>query len=153
MRGVELAQHLAEHLLEVIVVVDVWQELLVGLAIAFPIHAMKLWIVELVLYLSPDMVEEVLALCRRLVVEVCLEVHCLGAIVGEVYLLDAVAVAEEEVLDVLVCLETTIAYIFENKLGRAILQVSAPEVVATLKGCLIVNLITIFGEDGIAHVG
>ena len=77
MRCVQFAQHLAQHLLEVAVVVDVGQEALVSLAVAFPVYAMQVLVVELVLHLSPNVVEHVGALLVGLIVERSFEVDIL----------------------------------------------------------------------------
>ncbi len=58
MRSVQLAKHFAQHLLEVEIVVDVRQELLVGLTVTFPVNTMNLRVIELVFHLSPYVVEE-----------------------------------------------------------------------------------------------
>ena len=79
MRCVQLAQHLAQHLLEVAVVVDVGQEALVSLAVAFPVYAMQVLVVELVLHLSPNVVEHVGTLLVGLIVERSFEVDVLDS--------------------------------------------------------------------------
>ena len=79
MRSVQFAQHFAQHLLEVEIIVDVRQELLVGLAVTFPVNTMNLRVVELVFHLSPYVVEEILALLCWLIVEVSLEADVLCA--------------------------------------------------------------------------
>ena len=89
MRGVKLAKHLAKHLLEVVVVVDVGQESLVGLAVAVPVDVVQILHVELVLDLSPYVVEHVGTLAIGLVVERGLEVDVLGGAARCVELLDA----------------------------------------------------------------
>ncbi len=142
MAGVQLAQHLAQHLGEVEVVVDIRQELLIYLAITFPIYPLQLRVVELILHLSPNMVEEILALFGWLVVEVRLEVDVLGLFAAQVYLLDVATIAEEEILYFLVGNEATTSDVLHHQRGAALLQVVAPEVVTALEGCLVINLLT-----------
>ena len=77
MRGIKLAKHLAEHLREVEVVVDIRQETLVGLALCLPVNTVEIDVIELVLHLSPHMVEEILTLLVGLHVKPCLEVDVL----------------------------------------------------------------------------
>ena len=57
MRTIQFAQHLAQHVTEVVVVIDVRQELFVSLAIALPVDTMNLGVVELVLDLTPNVVK------------------------------------------------------------------------------------------------
>ena len=98
------------------------------------------------------MVEEILALLGRLVVERSLEVDALGLLARQVYLLDA-AIAEEEVLDVLVGNEAAATDTLHHQGSAAFLQVVAPEVVATFKGSLVINLLSLAVDDGITHIG
>ena len=152
MRGVQLAKHFAQHLLEVEIVVDVRQELLIGLAVTFPVNTMNLRVVELVFHLSPYVVEEILALLGWLIVEVSLKADVLGAESAQIHLLDAASVADEKVLHILVGLQVALAYALHHELGRAVLQVVLPEVVIILEGCLVVELVAVFREHSIAHV-
>ena len=112
--------------------------------------AVQIWVVELVLHLSPDVVEEILTLLGRLVVERSLEVDALGLLARQVYLLDA-AIAEEEVLHVLVGNEAAATDVLHHQRGGILLQVVAPEVITALKGSLIVDFLALGVEDGIAH--
>ena len=137
-RAVELAQHLAQHVAEVVVVVDMGQEALVGRAIALPVDAVDVGVVELVLDLSPDVVEQILTLLVGLPVEGSLEADGLLLALGEVQLLDALG-DEIEVLEVLVGLHVAAAYTFHHQLRLLLAQVVTPEVVAVLEGHLIVQ--------------
>ena len=152
MRSVQLAQHFAQHLLEVEIVVDVRQELLIGLAVTFPVNTMNLRVVELVFHLSPYVVEEILALLGWLIVEVSLEADVLGAESAQIHLLDAASVADKEVLHILVGLQVALTYALHHELGRAVLQVVLPEVVIILEGSLVVELVAVFREHSITHV-
>ena len=75
MRGIELSEHLRHHLGKVEVIVYVRQELLVCLAVAFPVNTVQVLVVELVFHLSPSVVKEILPLFVWLVVKPCLKVH------------------------------------------------------------------------------
>ena len=149
MRGIQFAKHLTEHLGKVEVVVDIWQESLVCLALCLPIHSMQIDIIELVLNLSPDVVEEILALLVRLHIKPCLKVDILGRTIAKVDLLDTIS-AEEDVLAVLIHLHTAIAYALDENLCLALAKVFLPKVVASLKSGDIVELLAILGENGIA---
>ncbi len=151
--GVQLAQHLAQHLGEVEVVVDVGQVFLIHLAVAFPVDALQVGVIELVLHLSPDVVEEVLALLGGLVVEVRFEVHVLALLACQLHLLDVASATEEEVVHVLVGDESSASDALHHQCGASLLQVVAPEVVAVLEGSLVVDLLALVVEDGVAHTG
>ena len=99
------------------------------------------------------MVEEILALLGRLVVEWSLEVDVLGSLAAQVNLLDAAAIAEEEVLDILVGNEAAATDTLHHQGGAAFLQVVAPEVVATFEGSLVIYLLSLAVDDGITHIG
>ena len=99
------------------------------------------------------MVEEILALLGRLVVEWSLKVDVGSSLAAQVNLLDAAAIAEEEVLDILVGNEATATDTLHHQGSAAFLQVMAPEVVATFKGSLVINLLTLAVDDGITHIG
>ena len=79
MRSIQLTQHLGQHIAEVVYVVDVWQELLVNLFIASPVHTMQIVAVELIVNLAPDVLEQILTLGKRTVVEVGFEINSLTA--------------------------------------------------------------------------
>ena len=99
------------------------------------------------------MVEEILALLGRLVVEWSLKVDVDSSLAAQVNLLDAAAIAEEEVLDILVGNEAAATDTLHHQGSAAFLQVVAPEVVATFKGCLVIYLLTLAVDDGITHIG
>ena len=99
------------------------------------------------------MVEEILALLGRLVVEWSLEGDVGSSLAAQVNLLDAAAIAEEEVLDVLVGNEAAAPDTLPHQGSAAFLHVVAPEVVATFKGSLVINLLSLAVDDGITHIG
>ena len=70
MRSIEFSEHLRQHFLEIKVVVDMRQELPVGVVIALPVYAVDVCDIELLVYLFPDVFEDVLALQCRLVLEI-----------------------------------------------------------------------------------
>ena len=150
---VQFAQHLAQHVAEIVVVIDVGQEALVILAVAFPVHAMDVLDVEFVLDLLPDVVEDVLAFLIGTVVEVGLKADGLGLAFAQVNLLDAVARADKEVLAVLVQFHGTTAHALEHDFGLVLTQVMFPQVHAALEGCLIIERVTAVGQDIIAQAG
>ncbi len=81
------------------------------------------------------------------------KVDVLGSLAAQVYLLDAAAIAEEEVLDVLVGNEAAATDTLHHQGSAAFLQVVAPEVVATFEGCLVIYLLALGVEDGVTHIG
>ena len=58
-RDVHLAEHLAQHLGEIVVVVDVRQEFLVGRVVVVPVDVLQVREDELLLELPPAVVEDV----------------------------------------------------------------------------------------------
>lgn len=99
------------------------------------------------------MVEKILALLGRLVVEWSLKVDVGSSLAAQVNLLDAAAIAEEEVLDILVGNEAATTDTLHHQGSAAFLQVVTPEVVATFKGSLVINLLSLAVDDGITHIG
>ena len=150
MRAIELAEHLREHVAEVVVVVDIRQELRIGLLVSCPVDAMQLRIIELILDLLPDMVEDIRTLRIRTVVEVGLEADGLLRLTGEVDLPDAVVV-DIEVLEVLVRLQT-VAHALHHDLRLAFHEVVFPQVVASLEACLVIERVTTRREDRVGEV-
>ena len=126
MRAVQLAKHFAEHIAEVIVVVDIGQEALVILTITFPVHAMDVLYIEFVLDLLPDVVEDVFPFLIGTVVEVGLEVDRFGFPFRQVNLLDALACTQAEVLLVLVGEHGGVTHVFEDDFGLVLTQVVFP---------------------------
>ena len=94
MRTVQLAKHLAEHVAEVEVVVDVGQESLVGLAVAGPVYAVQPAVVEFLLHLPPYVFKQILTFLVWLIVERCLESNAFSLALGEVNLLDTASAAQ-----------------------------------------------------------
>ena len=150
MRCVKFAKHLAEHLGKVEVVVDIWQESLVGLALGLPIHSMQIYIIELVLHLTPNMVEEILPLLVWLHIEPCLEVDVLSGAVAEVDLLDT-AIAQIHRLAFLVHIECTVSHTLGENPCVSLAQVLHPQVVTSLKTCHIIEFFAVLGKYGITE--
>ena len=136
-RTIQFAQHFTQHVAEVVVVVDVRQEALVGLTIACPVDTMQLGIIELFLDLTPDVVEQILALLVGLIVEGSLETDGLHLVLGKVYLLDG-ASQEVERLELAVGLHLSATHILQHQFGLVLQQIVAPEVVAILESGLII---------------
>ena len=61
MRYVQFAQPFAQHFGEIIIVIDMRQELAVGLRQGIPVHAVHVHVVEACLFLAVDVVEDVFA--------------------------------------------------------------------------------------------
>ena len=150
-RAVQLAEHFAQHVAEVVVVVDVGQETLVDLAITLPVYTMNLRVVEFVGHLTPYMVEKVLALLIGLPGKRSLKADGLGLVLGEVEFLDAPRY-EEEILEVLVGFHVATSHAFHDEFRFLFAHRMAPEVVAVLEGHLIVQGVTAWRENGVAQM-
>ena len=136
-RAVQLTQHLAEHILEIVVVVDVRQETLVNLAIAFPVDTMNLRVVELVGHLTPYMIEQILTFLVGLPCKGSLETDGLRLALGKVEFLDA-SRHEEQVLETFVGFHITTSYTLHDEFCLFFSHGVAPEVIAVLESHLIV---------------
>ena len=79
------------------------------------------------------MVEEILTLLGRLVVELRLEVDVLGRSRTEFHLLDIISVAEIEVLHILVGYESATSDALHHQRGLVLLQIVAPQVVVAFE--------------------
>ena len=89
MRAVQFAQHLAQHVTEIVLIINIRQEPAINVAIAFPVYAVDVLNIELVLHLLPDMVENVGTLLVRTIVELCLKGDGSRCSLGQVDFLDA----------------------------------------------------------------
>ena len=65
MRTVQLAQHLAQHLLKIVIIVDMWQELTVSSSHSIPVYSMHIYVIETCLFLTVYIVEHIFAFGRR----------------------------------------------------------------------------------------
>ena len=107
--------------------------------------------IEFILYLLPDMVEDIFPLIVGAVVEIGLEVDRLGFTFSQVNLLDTAASAQEQVLTVLVGNHRAVAHILEHDLGLVLAQVVLPQVHTALEGRLIVQGVAAIGQHGISQ--
>ncbi len=82
MRSVQFAEHLRQHLRKIVVVVDMVKEAAVGFMVSFPVHTMDFRIIELVVDLTPCVIEYILTFHSRTIVEVGLESDILGLAVA-----------------------------------------------------------------------
>ena len=151
--AVQLTEHLAQHIAEVVIIIDIRQETLVILTIAFPVHAVDILDIEFILDLLPDVVENVLTFLIGAVVEISLISDWFGLALGQVNLFDAATSAQEEVLAVLICLHASITHILKHDFGLLLTQVVFPQVHTALKGSLIIQRITTFREHIISQTG
>ncbi len=98
MGSVEFAQNLAQQNREVIVVGDMGEEFTVVVAVVFPVHAVKVLVIELVGHLTQHVFVDVFALQRRTAVVWRLEFYIFDVTFGEVNLLHAGSGDDEYVL-------------------------------------------------------
>ena len=148
MRGVQLAQHLGEHLREVVIVVYVGQEAGIDTAVVVPVHTVQVDVVELVLDLTPYVVEDIVALLVGAVVLKSLEADALGLAVGQRHAAQA-AVADIEVLDIAVRNERPAADALDQNAGRVVLQVTHPQIHRAVLGAdHIVELVARLRQQG-----
>ena len=151
MRAVQFTQHFAHQFLEVVVVVDARQESAVSVTVAFPVDAMNVFLVELVLHLLPSMVEDVFPFLGRLVVEDGFETDRLALAVLYGHLLDAATGAEIEVVALLVWNHHGTADVLHHQFRAVFLQVLAPEVRTSFERSLIIQLVTLLAQQSIAQ--
>ena len=97
---VEFAQHLAQKLLEGVVIGYVREELAVVFADGHPIHAVHACIVELLAHLFPAMVEDIFALRGREILEFSLVLDGFKLVLADFDLLDAASGSDVETLAV-----------------------------------------------------
>ena len=105
MRCIELAKHLAQHIAEVVLIIDMRQELLVDLLVSGPVYTVQIGTVELIVNLSPDMLEQVLALGIRTIVERSLELDSCATSLWKFYSLYAALREHKEIFLLLVGLQ------------------------------------------------
>ena len=117
MRTVQFAQHFAQQILEIVVVVDGRQETAISFAVSVPIDAVNVFFIELVLHLLPSMVENVLTLKGRFIIEDSFEWNRFSLSVFNGYLFDTSTSAHIEVFALLVDQHRAITYILQNKFG------------------------------------
>ena len=89
MRCIQFAQHLTQHILEVVLVIDIRQESAVVVTIAFPVNLVQILYIELILYLAPDVVEQIFTLLVWTIIEHCLKINILGRFLTKIQFLDA----------------------------------------------------------------
>ena len=152
MRTVQLAQQFGQHLLEVVVVVDVRQVTFVGLAIAFPVDAMQVGVIELVLHLAPGVVEDVGTLLGRAVAEVGGKAYPRHLALAHGDFLDGSAGEQVDVLAVLVDGHAAATHVLDEQLGGVLAEIALPQVISTLESRTIVQLVAFGRQYGVAHV-
>ena len=131
MRGIQLAQHLTQHIPEVVFVVDIWQEPTIVLAIALPIHVVQILYIELILHLAPDMVEQVGALLIGTIVEHRLEINVLSGFLAQLQLFDTTACGQKQVVVFLISIHPSASHALHQQLGLIFSDIVHPQVVAT----------------------
>ena len=149
MRSIQLAQHLAQHIPEVVLIINIRQETAIVIAIAFPVNLVQILYIELILNLAPDVVEQVSTLLIRTIVEYGLEVNVLSRFLSEIQLLDTTTRNQEQVIKLLVGLHSAAANTLYQQLGLILAQVVYPQVSATFERGLIIQCVAL--QYSIAH--
>ena len=123
MRAVEFAQHLGKHILEVLSVGDVWQELHIVVVHCLPVQAVDILVIELLVNLLPGVLENVFALLAGPVLEFSGEGDVLSLAIGKIHTNYAAAADHIDILSALVGNEAA-PQAFLQLLDRAGLEVT-----------------------------
>ena len=99
-RTVEFAQHLAQELLESVIISNVRKELAVVFTNGHPVHAMHICIIELFANLFPAVVEDVFTFGGREILEFSLVLDGFKLVLADFDLLDAASGSDVEALAV-----------------------------------------------------
>ena len=144
MRHVEFTQNLAEHLAEIVIVVDMRQERLVVFLHLLKIHPMVVFHEETLLDLEEDMIEHIFALCGEVELHgsVALDGGRLAAFVD---FLHVAARKQEQVVAHHLKSGTALAQ-FLRDLHRLVAHVHLPKVVAFFEGGHEIELLAVLGE-------
>ncbi len=133
MGSVEFAQNLAQQNREVIVVGDMGEEFTVVVAVVFPVHAVKVLVIELVGHLTQHVFVDVFALQRRTAVVWRLEFYIFDVTFGEVNLLHAGSGDDEYVLALGIG-DNASRHPLDEQLGVAVAEVSLEKIGSPLGG-------------------
>ena len=128
------------------------QETGIGLFIHLPVSTMQRGVVELILHLSPCVMEHIGTLFRWPMVERRLEFDLLTLAVLDIDPLQSSTSNQKELFSLLVCHQSTGSDILDKQFRVLFLQVMYPQVIPLLKSGTIIEFIPFFAQDGIPHV-
>ena len=128
------------------------QEASVSFLISGPVRSVQVGHIEFIIHLMPDVVEDILTLGVRTVIEESLELDRSNFAALDFNLLHPVMGAKEDVLSILIGLQDTCPDFLQEHFRSILLQVVFPEVVTILKRGEIVQHIPFLGKHGICHV-
>ena len=142
MRSIQLTEELAQHFSEVLIIINVREELAVGLTVVVPIDTMEVDVIELLLDLLPCVVEDILTLCCGTVLKFSSEADRLELTTIE--LIEPRRRADIDGLPVLTERQATTTDTCAEELCRLLFEVTLPEVVGVLILSDVVELLTIW---------
>ena len=135
--------------MEIEVVVDVRQELFICLAVSFPVDAVDVGNIELLVNLLPDMVEDIFALLGRLVFEYSVEADAFLLSCGSRNLGYAAAIEHEHIFVILARIDGA-HHPFGDYLDAVVLEVEAAQVHALLETYYIIKLLAVLSHVVVA---
>ena len=119
------------------------KEAAVGFMVSFPVHTMDFRIIELIVDLTPCVIEYILTFHSRTIVEVGLESDILGLAVAEIHLGQTAAANHIHLVFILAGIHES-AYTLGKLAHRTLLEITLPEVVSILKSGAIIQLVAFF---------
>ena len=147
MRSIQLSEELAQHFSEVLIIINVREELAVGLTVVVPVDPMEVDVIELLLDLLPCVVEDILTLSCGTMLKLSSEADRLE--VTTIELIEARGRTDIDGLPILTEHQATTTDTCAEELRRLLFEVTLPEVVGVLILSDVVELLTIIGDDGI----
>ena len=88
MRRVELSKHIIEQSAQVIPVSHIWQELCVVIFLGFPVYAVEVHIIEVLVHKAPCLIEHLLKLIHNVLLNIFLHSHLNASHLVKVNLVD-----------------------------------------------------------------
>ena len=129
-RSIQLTEELAQHLAEVLIIINVGEELAVGLTVVVPVDTMEVDVIELLLDLLPSVIEDILTLCCRTVLKLSCEADRLELTTIE--LIEPRGRTDIDGLPVSTECQATTTDTCAEELRRLLFEVTLPEVVGVL---------------------
>ena len=152
MRTVQFTQHLTQHFRKIVVIVDIRQEALISFFVSIPVRTLQVCHIELIIYLLPDVVEDIFTLTIRAVIEESLKFNWRNLAAFNLYLLHSVAGTKEDILPFLVRLQSACTYFLQKNFCNILFQIVLPKIVPILKNRQIIEFIPFSRKHGICHM-
>ena len=152
MRTVQFTQHLTQHFRKIVVIVDIRQEALISFFVSIPVRTLQVCHIELIIYLLPDVVEDIFTLTVRTVIEESLKFNWRNLAAFNLYLLHSVAGTKEDILPFLVRLQSACTYFLQKNFCNILFQIVFPKIVPILKNRQIIEFIPFSRKHGICHM-